>query len=136
MVWAYMFIDGRMMGEKRNGWMNGRIFGLIRPFSIVSLRWGLSRNKKDKTPSQTDLPSSATKEEEPSRSQSSSRSTSDFPPVFHIKLRDHVLLEGDPVTLSCLPAGSPHPQITWLKGEWTHCRSMVEMYYPHRTPRQ
>ncbi|XP_067116591.1 striated muscle preferentially expressed protein kinase isoform X2 [Osmerus mordax] len=78
-------------------------------------RWGLSRNKKDKTPSQTDLPSSATTEEESSRSQSSSRSTSDFPPVFHIKLRDHVLLEGDPVTLSCLPAGSPHPQITWLK---------------------
>lgn len=40
----------------------------------------------------------------------------DFPPVFHIKLRDHVLLEGDPVTLSCLPAGSPHPRITWMKG--------------------
>uniref|UniRef100_A0A3P8Z265 Striated muscle enriched protein kinase b n=1 Tax=Esox lucius TaxID=8010 RepID=A0A3P8Z265_ESOLU len=39
----------------------------------------------------------------------------DFPPVFHIKLKDHVLLEGDPVTLSCLPAGSPHPQITWTK---------------------
>lgn len=41
----------------------------------------------------------------------------DFPPVFHIKLRDHVLLEGDPVTLSCLPAGSPHPHITWMKGK-------------------
>lgn len=40
----------------------------------------------------------------------------DFPPVFHIKLRDHVLLEGDPVTLSCLPAGSPHPHVTWRKG--------------------
>lgn len=36
--------------------------------------------------------------------------------MFHIKLRDHVLLEGDPVTLSCLPAGSPHPHITWIKG--------------------
>uniref|UniRef100_A0A667WLG6 Striated muscle enriched protein kinase a n=1 Tax=Myripristis murdjan TaxID=586833 RepID=A0A667WLG6_9TELE len=66
-------------------------------------RWGLTRNKKDKTPSQSDLPSSFT------------RSASDFPPVFHIKLKDHVLLEGDPVTLSCLPAGSPHPQIVWMK---------------------
>uniref|UniRef100_A0A673VRJ5 non-specific serine/threonine protein kinase n=1 Tax=Salmo trutta TaxID=8032 RepID=A0A673VRJ5_SALTR len=61
-------------------------------------RWGLGRSRKDKTPSQTDLPSAK-----------------DFPPVFHIKLRDHVLLEGDPVTLSCLPAGSPHPQISWTK---------------------
>ena len=41
----------------------------------------------------------------------------DFAPVFHIKLRDHVLLEGDPVTLSCLPAGSPHPHIAWVKGQ-------------------
>ena len=41
----------------------------------------------------------------------------DFPPVFHIKLRDHVLLEGDPITLSCLPAGSPHPHIHWMKGQ-------------------
>ncbi|KAM4596003.1 LOW QUALITY PROTEIN: striated muscle preferentially expressed protein kinase-like, partial [Polymixia lowei] len=72
-------------------------------------RWGLTRSKKDKTPSQADPLFSASKEE------SSSRSPSDFPPVFHIKLKDHVLLEGDPVTLSCLPAGSPHPQITWLK---------------------
>ncbi|KAG7246586.1 hypothetical protein CRUP_030470, partial [Coryphaenoides rupestris] len=38
-----------------------------------------------------------------------------FAPLFHIKLRDHVLLEGDPVTLSCLPAGSPHPHIAWVK---------------------
>uniref|UniRef100_A0A8C7NFQ2 Striated muscle enriched protein kinase a n=1 Tax=Oncorhynchus mykiss TaxID=8022 RepID=A0A8C7NFQ2_ONCMY len=66
-------------------------------------RWGLGRSRKDKTPSQTDLPSA--KDE----------GSSDFPPVFHIKLRDHVLLEGDPVTLSCLPAGSPHPQISWTK---------------------
>uniref|UniRef100_A0A8C8C8G7 Striated muscle enriched protein kinase b n=1 Tax=Oncorhynchus tshawytscha TaxID=74940 RepID=A0A8C8C8G7_ONCTS len=66
-------------------------------------RWGLGRSRKDKTPSQTDLPSA--KDE----------GSSDFPPVFLIKLRDHVLLEGDPVTLSCLPAGSPHPQISWTK---------------------
>ncbi|KAM3857113.1 striated muscle preferentially expressed protein kinase [Diretmus argenteus] len=77
-------------------------------------RWGLTRSKKDKT-SQPDLPSSVPKEENSSGQQQFSRSASDFPPVFHIKLRDHVLLEGDPVTLSCLPAGSPHPQITWTK---------------------
>uniref|UniRef100_UPI0037E7BA37 striated muscle preferentially expressed protein kinase n=1 Tax=Semicossyphus pulcher TaxID=241346 RepID=UPI0037E7BA37 len=78
-------------------------------------RWGLSRSKKEKTPSQTDLPSSAPKEEGLSRSQQFIRSASDFAPVFHIKLKDHVLLEGEPVTLSCLPAGSPHPEITWMK---------------------
>uniref|UniRef100_A0A4W5K8F8 Striated muscle enriched protein kinase b n=1 Tax=Hucho hucho TaxID=62062 RepID=A0A4W5K8F8_9TELE len=38
-----------------------------------------------------------------------------FPPVFHIKLRDYALLEGDPITLSCLLAGSPHPHISWMK---------------------
>ncbi|KAL1022126.1 hypothetical protein UPYG_G00022460 [Umbra pygmaea] len=76
-------------------------------------RWGLGRSRKDKTPSQTDLP--CTKEEQPSGRLQYSRTSSDFPPVFHIKLKDHVLLEGDPVTLSCLPAGSPHPQITWTK---------------------
>ncbi|KAM9396511.1 striated muscle preferentially expressed protein kinase isoform 1-T1 [Salvelinus alpinus] len=75
-------------------------------------RWGLGRSRKDKTPSQTDLPSA--KGEGSSGSLQYSR-TSNFPPVFHIKLRDHVLLEGDPVTLSCLPAGSPHPQISWTK---------------------
>ncbi|XP_059183623.1 striated muscle preferentially expressed protein kinase-like [Centropristis striata] len=76
-------------------------------------RWGLTRSKKDKTPSQSDLPSSVPKEEGLSKSQQFIRSASDFAPVFHIKLKDHVLLEGEPVTLSCLPAGSPHPEITW-----------------------
>ncbi|KAK5847906.1 hypothetical protein PBY51_016998 [Eleginops maclovinus] len=75
-------------------------------------RWGL-RGKKDKTPSQTDLPSSVPKEEGLSKSQQFSRSASDFAPVFHIKLKDHILLEGEPVTLTCLPAGSPPPEITW-----------------------
>uniref|UniRef100_A0A3B4VKY0 non-specific serine/threonine protein kinase n=1 Tax=Seriola dumerili TaxID=41447 RepID=A0A3B4VKY0_SERDU len=78
-------------------------------------RWGLTRGKKDKTPSQPDLPSSVSKEEGLSKSQQFIRSASDFAPVFHIKLRDHILLEGEPVTLSCLPAGSPHPEITWMK---------------------
>uniref|UniRef100_A0A8C7PZ66 Striated muscle enriched protein kinase b n=1 Tax=Oncorhynchus mykiss TaxID=8022 RepID=A0A8C7PZ66_ONCMY len=44
-----------------------------------------------------------------------SASKNDFPPVFHIKLRDYTLLEGDPITLSCLPAGSSHPHISWMK---------------------
>lgn len=79
-------------------------------------RWGLTRGKKDKTPSQSDLPSSCPKEEGLSKSQQFIRSASDFAPVFHIKLKDHILLEGEPVTLSCLPAGSPHPEITWMKG--------------------
>ncbi|XP_070711425.1 striated muscle preferentially expressed protein kinase [Pempheris klunzingeri] len=78
-------------------------------------RWGLTRGKKDKTPSQSDLPSSVPKEEGLSKSQQFVRSASDFAPVFHIKLKDHVLLEGEPVTVSCLPAGSPHPEIAWMK---------------------
>ncbi|XP_070850331.1 striated muscle preferentially expressed protein kinase [Chaetodon trifascialis] len=78
-------------------------------------RWGLTRGKRDKTPSQSDQPSSAPKEEGLSKNQQFIRSASDFAPVFHIKLKDHVLLEGEPVTLSCLPAGSPHPEITWMK---------------------
>ncbi|KAJ8004139.1 hypothetical protein DPEC_G00155670 [Dallia pectoralis] len=76
-------------------------------------RWGLSRNRKEKNPCQTELPSA--KDEGPSGSLKYCRTSSDFPPVFHIKLKDQVLLEGDPVTLSCLPAGSPHPQIIWTK---------------------
>ncbi|KAM6893731.1 striated muscle preferentially expressed protein kinase-like [Xenentodon cancila] len=78
-------------------------------------RWGLTRAKRDKTPSQTDLPTSAPKEEGLTEGQQFIRSASDFAPVFHIKLRDSILLEGEPVTLSCLPAGSPHPEITWMK---------------------
>ncbi|XP_015229457.1 PREDICTED: striated muscle preferentially expressed protein kinase isoform X2 [Cyprinodon variegatus] len=78
-------------------------------------RWGLTRSKREKTPSQTDLPSSAPKEEGLTKSQQFIRSASDFAPVFHIKLKDHVLLEGEDVTLSCLPAASPHPEITWMK---------------------
>ncbi|XP_041834949.1 striated muscle preferentially expressed protein kinase [Melanotaenia boesemani] len=77
-------------------------------------RWGLTRGKRDKTPSQSDLPSTVPKEEGPT-GQQFNRSASDFAPVFHIKLKDHVLLEGEAVTLSCLPAGSPHPEIAWMK---------------------
>uniref|UniRef100_W5K7Y6 Striated muscle enriched protein kinase b n=1 Tax=Astyanax mexicanus TaxID=7994 RepID=W5K7Y6_ASTMX len=70
-------------------------------------RWGLTRGRRDKTVSQPDIPTAIARENGSLRSH--------FPPVFHIKLRDHVLLEGDPVTLSCLPAGSPHPHIAWMK---------------------
>ncbi|XP_067300457.1 striated muscle preferentially expressed protein kinase isoform X2 [Pseudorasbora parva] len=78
-------------------------------------RWGLTRGKREKTVSQPDIPASIARENGSLRSRQYTRLTSDFPPVFHIKLRDHVLLEGDPVTLSCLPAGSPHPHISWMK---------------------
>ncbi|XP_062384604.1 striated muscle preferentially expressed protein kinase [Sardina pilchardus] len=64
-------------------------------------RWGLSRGKRGKSPGQLSTASTVSKE--------------DFPPVFHIKLRDHILLEGDPVTLSCLPAGNPLPKVIWMK---------------------
>ncbi|XP_051998795.1 striated muscle preferentially expressed protein kinase-like [Xyrauchen texanus] len=78
-------------------------------------RWGLTRGKRDKTVSQPDIPASIARENGSLRSRQYTRLASDFPPVFHIKLRDHILLEGDPVTLSCLPAGSPHPHISWMK---------------------
>ncbi|XP_032423252.1 striated muscle preferentially expressed protein kinase isoform X1 [Xiphophorus hellerii] len=78
-------------------------------------RWGLTRGKRDKTVSQPDLPTAISRDSSSLRSRQYSKLASDFPPVFHIKLRDHVLLEGDPVTLSCLPAGSPHPHIAWVK---------------------
>ncbi|XP_059418376.1 striated muscle preferentially expressed protein kinase-like [Carassius carassius] len=78
-------------------------------------RWGLTMGKRDKTLSQPDIPASIARENGSLRSRQYTHLTSDFPPVFHIKLRDNVLLEGDPVTLSCLPAGSPHPHISWMK---------------------
>ncbi|KAG7261544.1 hypothetical protein CRUP_000355 [Coryphaenoides rupestris] len=59
-----------------------------------------------------------------------SEMSKDFAPLFHIKLRDHVLLEGDPVTLSCLPAGSPHPHIAWVKVlglAWRHLQRVAKV---------
>ncbi|KAM8873329.1 striated muscle preferentially expressed protein kinase-like [Synchiropus picturatus] len=79
-------------------------------------RWGLTRSKKDKTPSQTDLPLTLSSDGlSVLNPEKYIRSASDFPPIFHIKLKDHVLLEGESVTLTCLPAGSPPPQISWMK---------------------
>lgn len=72
-------------------------------------RWGLSRGRRERASSQPEVRAAGQGPEE------FSRSASDFAPVFHIKLKDHVLLEGDPVTLSCLPAGSPPPEIAWMK---------------------
>ncbi|XP_069637290.1 striated muscle preferentially expressed protein kinase isoform X2 [Haliaeetus albicilla] len=78
-------------------------------------RWGLSRGKKEKMASQPSIPSSLLREEGPATGRPHASSESDFPPVFHIKLKDQVLLEGEALTLCCLPAGSPTPRILWMK---------------------
>ncbi|XP_009460434.1 PREDICTED: striated muscle preferentially expressed protein kinase [Nipponia nippon] len=78
-------------------------------------RWGLSRSKKEKVASQPSIPSSLLREEGPAAGRPHAPSESDFPPVFHIKLKDQVLLEGEALTLCCLPAGSPTPRIIWMK---------------------
>ncbi|XP_067994905.1 striated muscle preferentially expressed protein kinase isoform X2 [Melanerpes formicivorus] len=78
-------------------------------------RWGLSRSKKEKVASQPSIPSSLLREEGPAAGRAHTPSESDFPPIFHIKLKDQVLLEGEALTLCCLPAGSPTPRILWMK---------------------
>ncbi|XP_069717368.1 striated muscle preferentially expressed protein kinase isoform X1 [Phaenicophaeus curvirostris] len=78
-------------------------------------RFGLSRGKKEKVASQPSIPSSLLREEGPVAGWSHTPSESDFPPIFHIKLKDQVLLEGEALTLCCLPAGSPTPRIIWMK---------------------
>ncbi|XP_074047393.1 striated muscle preferentially expressed protein kinase isoform X2 [Macrotis lagotis] len=76
-------------------------------------RWGLPRSRKDKGSSQPNLPSSV--QEDSTLGYEYIRSESDFPPVFHIKLKDQVLLEGEAATLLCLPAACPAPHISWTK---------------------
>ncbi|XP_069083259.1 striated muscle preferentially expressed protein kinase isoform X2 [Pleurodeles waltl] len=79
-------------------------------------RWGLSRGRKDKVvASQPNIPASLLTEDGTIVGRQYIRNESDFPPVFHIKLKDQVLLEGESVTLCCLPAASPAPRILWLK---------------------
>eukprot|EP00063_Salmo_salar_P044543 XP_014019378.1 PREDICTED: striated muscle preferentially expressed protein kinase-like isoform X1 [Salmo salar] len=79
-------------------------------------RWGLTRaSKKGKMVSESHIPTAIARENDSLSSRLCSRLASDFPPMFHIKLRDYALLEGDTITLSCLPAGSPHPHISWMK---------------------
>ncbi|XP_012867202.1 PREDICTED: striated muscle preferentially expressed protein kinase [Dipodomys ordii] len=75
------------------------------------LRWGLSRLRKDKGLSQPNLSASVQED----LGQQYVPSESDFPPVFHIKLKDQVLLEGEAATLLCLPAACPAPRISWMK---------------------
>ncbi|XP_024618908.1 striated muscle preferentially expressed protein kinase [Neophocaena asiaeorientalis asiaeorientalis] len=75
------------------------------------LRWGLSRLRKDKELSQPNLSGSV----QENLGHQYVRSESDFPPVFHIKLKDQVLLEGEAATLLCLPAACPAPHISWMK---------------------
>lgn len=104
-------------------------------------RWGLSRMKKEKMASQPSIPSSLLREDGSAAGRQHAPSESgrhgqdmghtgcpltpcphhalcspDFPPIFHIKLKDQVLLEGDALTLCCLPAGCPTPRIVWMKG--------------------
>eukprot|EP00071_Canis_lupus_P019060 XP_013966361.1 striated muscle preferentially expressed protein kinase isoform X1 [Canis lupus familiaris] len=74
-------------------------------------RWGLSRLRKDKGLSQPNLSAGAQED----LGHQYVRSESDFPPVFHIKLKDQVLLEGEAATLLCLPAACPTPRISWMK---------------------
>ncbi|XP_019493806.1 PREDICTED: striated muscle preferentially expressed protein kinase isoform X2 [Hipposideros armiger] len=75
------------------------------------LRWGLSRLRKNKGSSQPNLSASVQED----LGHQYVRSESDFPPVFHIKLKDQVLLEGEATTLLCLPAACPAPRISWMK---------------------
>ncbi|XP_060117589.1 striated muscle preferentially expressed protein kinase isoform X2 [Heteronotia binoei] len=79
-------------------------------------RWNMSRTKKDKVASQPNIPASLLRGDGVVIvSQPYVLSESDFPPVFHIKLKDQVLLEGEAVQLCCLPAASPAPRIMWMK---------------------
>ncbi|NXF12194.1 SPEG kinase, partial [Smithornis capensis] len=86
-----------------------------RPMAQSRQRWGLSRGKKEKMASQPSIPSSLLREEGLAAGRPHAPSESDFPPIFHIKLKDQVLLEGEALTLCCLPAGSPTPRILWMK---------------------
>ncbi|XP_044293904.1 striated muscle preferentially expressed protein kinase isoform X2 [Varanus komodoensis] len=81
-------------------------------------RWSLSRSKKDRVASQPNIPASL-RGDGVIVSQPYVLSESDFPPVFHIKLKDQVLLEGEAMQLCCLPAASPAPRILWMKDKHT-----------------
>nr|XP_020647830.1 striated muscle preferentially expressed protein kinase isoform X2 [Pogona vitticeps] len=93
----------------------GNVSGEVHRRSSRWERWSLSRAKKDKVASQPNIPVSLRGEGVVITSQPYVLSESDFPPVFHIKLKDQVLLEGEAVQLCCLPAASPAPRILWMK---------------------
>nr|XP_020027498.1 striated muscle preferentially expressed protein kinase isoform X3 [Castor canadensis] len=80
-------------------------------------RWGLSRLRKDKSKGLSQPNLSASVQEDLGHQYVPSES--DFPPVFHIKLKDQVLLEGEAATLLCLPAACPAPRISWMKDKQT-----------------
>ncbi|XP_072902358.1 striated muscle preferentially expressed protein kinase isoform X4 [Hemitrygon akajei] len=77
-------------------------------------RWGFSRMRRDKAISQPNISLAVAAEDV---STVYHRSASDFPPVFHVKLKDQMLMEGDALTLCSLPAGSPNPVVTWMKDQ-------------------
>ncbi|XP_059503638.1 striated muscle preferentially expressed protein kinase [Stegostoma tigrinum] len=77
-------------------------------------RWGFLRMRRDKAISQPNISLAVASEE---ASMVYHRSASDFPPVFHVKLKDQVLLEDDSLTLCSLPAGSPTPTVIWSKDQ-------------------
>ncbi|GCC21542.1 hypothetical protein chiPu_0020014 [Chiloscyllium punctatum] len=77
-------------------------------------RWGFLRMRRDKAISQPNISLAVASEE---ASMLYHRSASDFPPVFHVKLKDQVLLEDDSLTLCSLPAGSPTPTVIWSKDQ-------------------
>ncbi|XP_021568477.1 LOW QUALITY PROTEIN: striated muscle preferentially expressed protein kinase [Carlito syrichta] len=94
------------------GWAGAHRPGSSAPGESRSrLRWGLSRLRKDKGLSQPNLSDSVQED----LGHQYVPSESDFPPVFHIKLKDQVLLEGEAATLLCLPAACPAPRISWKK---------------------
>ncbi|XP_078085412.1 striated muscle preferentially expressed protein kinase [Mustelus asterias] len=81
-------------------------------------RWGFSRMRRDKAISQPNISLAVSTEDSAMLYQ---RSASDFPPVFHVKLKDQMLMEADPLTLCSLAAGSPTPTVSWFKDQ----RSLV-----------
>ncbi|XP_032967729.1 striated muscle preferentially expressed protein kinase isoform X4 [Rhinolophus ferrumequinum] len=95
------------LGSEASGTSGGSASGESRS----RLRWGLSRLRKNKGSSQPNLSASVQED----LGDQYVRSESDFPPVFHIKLKDQVLLEGEAATLLCLPAACPAPHISWMK---------------------
>ncbi|KAF6116321.1 striated muscle enriched protein kinase [Phyllostomus discolor] len=95
------------LGSEASGTSGGSAPGESRS----RLRWGFSRLRKDKGSSQPNLSASVQED----LGDQYVRSESDFPPVFHIKLKDQVLLEGEAATLLCLPAACPAPRISWMK---------------------
>nr|XP_032802510.1 striated muscle-specific serine/threonine-protein kinase-like [Petromyzon marinus] len=95
-------------------------------------RWGASRlNRRDRSPSPHQDSGSSSRDSLASVSRENpapaarlsgfkesvrrSLRSSESLPAFTVKLKDELLVEGEPVTLCCSPTGSPAPTISWLK---------------------